>query len=63
MSVQEAHFLGGSLDVSAPEDNEKGRVQSIVAEADDPSYWFIASQDGNRENHYRGAVRAISCQD
>ena len=33
---------------------EVARVQAIVAESDDPSYWFRASKDGNREAHYRG---------
>jgi hypothetical protein len=28
-------------------------VQGVVAEADDEDYWFHASRDGNRENHYR----------
>jgi hypothetical protein len=29
------------------------RVQGVVAEADDDDYWFHASRDGNRENHYK----------
>lgn len=39
---------------SAQEDN----VRSVLQEAEDPSYWFSASKDGNRESHYRGKLSA-----
>jgi hypothetical protein len=32
---------------------EVERVQKIVAEADDPDYWYHASRDGSREGHYK----------
>jgi hypothetical protein len=28
-------------------------AQGVVAEADDEDYWYHASRDGNRENHYK----------
>ena len=39
---------------AAPAQEERERVLAVVAEADDPEYWFSASKDGNREQHYRG---------
>lgn len=41
-------------DVSAPSDTESARVQTILKEPEAPGYWFHASKDGGRENHYRG---------
>lgn len=40
--------------MEAPAVAEVARVQAVVAESDDPEYWFSASKDGNREQHYRG---------
>lgn len=42
------------LDVAEPSSREQERVSSIVAEAEQPGYWFHASKDGGRETHYRG---------
>ena len=36
---------------------EVERVQKIVAEADDPDYWYHASRDGSREGHYKSEWR------
>ncbi|KAG2493056.1 hypothetical protein HYH03_008719 [Edaphochlamys debaryana] len=41
------------LDPRHPEPEEQARVRGVVAEADDPGYWFLASKDGSRESHYR----------
>eukprot|EP00882_Tetradesmus_deserticola_P029489 GHRQ01033034.1.p1 GENE.GHRQ01033034.1~~GHRQ01033034.1.p1 ORF type:complete len:222 (+),score=63.81 GHRQ01033034.1:84-668(+) len=40
-------------DLSDAAADEVQRVQAVVAEADDEDYWFHASRDGNRENHYK----------
>lgn len=40
--------------------DEVQRVQGVVAEADDEDYWFHASRDGNRENHYRNAALGVT---
>lgn len=42
------------VDQSRPSQSEQDHVQAVLQEADDPSYWVRASQDGNRESHYRG---------
>lgn len=41
-------------DVSEPNASESARVQTILKEPEDAGYWFHASKDGGRENHYRG---------
>ena len=46
-------------DDSEPAPEEAERVGRILAEADDPNYWWAASKDGNREAHYRGAPLPI----
>ncbi|KAL3160387.1 hypothetical protein ABBQ32_010712 [Trebouxia sp. C0010 RCD-2024] len=47
------------VDQSRPSQSEQDHVQAVLQEADDPSYWVRASQDGNRESHYRGV--ALGC--
>jgi hypothetical protein len=42
------------VDATEPSAEEQQRVAGIIAEADDPGYWFHASRDGSREAHYRG---------
>ena len=53
MSWAEVPFAP-SVDSSEPEPEELGRVEKILAEADEEEYWFAASKDGNRISHYRG---------
>ena len=53
MSWAEVPFAP-SVDSSEPEPEELGRVEKILAEADEEEYWFAASKDGNRVSHYRG---------
>ena len=53
MSWAEVPFAP-SVDSSEPEPEELGRVEKILAEADEEEYWFEASKDGNRISHYRG---------
>ena len=53
MSWAEVPFAP-SVDSSEPEPEEVGRVEKILAEADEAEYWFAASKDGNRVSHYRG---------
>ncbi len=43
-----------TLSLDAPVREERRRVTDVIAEADDPDYWFSVSKDGNREQHYRG---------
>ncbi|CAK0786704.1 hypothetical protein CVIRNUC_009918 [Coccomyxa viridis] len=52
MSWAEVPFAP-SVDSSEPEPEELGRVEKILAEADEEEYWFAASKDGNRVSHYR----------
>lgn len=47
------------VDQSRPSQSEQDNVQAVLQEADHPSYWVRASQDGNRESHYRGV--ALGC--
>ncbi len=53
MSCAEVPFAP-SVDSSEPESEELGRVEKILAEADEEEYWLAASKDGNRVSHYRG---------
>ena len=48
--------LSDELNKASPSPAEQAAVRKVVAEADDPKYWFAASKDGNRESHYRGEV-------
>ena len=56
LSVHEVGLRGGT---SVTNDNtvtdlERERVRGIVLESESKDYWFAASKDGSRENHYRG---------
>ncbi len=46
--------LSDEFDEAGPSPAEQEIVKNVIAEADDPGYWFAASKDGNRESHYRG---------
>lgn len=48
------------VDASPPSADEAARVASVLAEADDPDYWFHASRDGGREGHYRGPAPGVT---
>ncbi|PNG99812.1 hypothetical protein TSOC_014398, partial [Tetrabaena socialis] len=48
------------LDSSPPDAAELARVRGVVAEADHPDYWFLASKDGSREAHYRGSALGVT---
>eukprot|EP00879_Flechtneria_rotunda_P011304 GHRR01011809.1.p1 GENE.GHRR01011809.1~~GHRR01011809.1.p1 ORF type:complete len:303 (+),score=102.57 GHRR01011809.1:136-1044(+) len=39
---------------------ELTHVQGVIAEADDKDYWYHASRDGNRENHYRNPALGVT---
>ncbi|KAF6251300.1 hypothetical protein COO60DRAFT_1561459 [Scenedesmus sp. NREL 46B-D3] len=47
-------------DLSGASADEAARVQGVVAEADDDNYWFHASRDGNRDNHYRNPALGVT---
>lgn len=54
--------LSDEFDEAGPSPAEQEIVKNVIAEADDPGYWFAASKDGNRESHYRGnALGATLC--
>lgn len=63
MSWAEVPF-GEAIDSSEPTQEEVGRVEKVLSEAEDEGYWFAASRDGNRVSHYRGIpsvpVRSLS---
>ena len=50
--------LSDKFDEAGPSPAEQDIVKKVIAEADDPEYWFAASKDGNHELHYRGEVLA-----
>ena len=45
---------------SSVSEEERVRVDKVLAECREPDYWFAASRDGNREAHYRGAALLAS---
>ncbi|KAG2448458.1 hypothetical protein HYH02_006350 [Chlamydomonas schloesseri] len=51
---------GGPPDLRQPDAVEQARVAGVVAEADAPDYWFLASKDGSRESHYRGLALGVT---
>jgi hypothetical protein len=63
---QRLPLLGGEnggrcgVDFSPPSKEEAERVAAVLAEADDPDYWYHASRDGGREAHYRGAAPGVT---
>jgi hypothetical protein len=60
MARERLALLGGPLDASPPSAEEAARVASVLAEADDPDYWFHASRDGGREGHYRNMAPGVT---
>jgi len=48
------------VDMSEAAAEEVERVQKIVAEADDPDYWYHASRDGSREGHYKSGALGVT---
>ena len=46
--------LSDQFDEAGPSAAEQDIAKKVIAEAEDPDYWFAASKDGNRESHYRG---------
>lgn len=50
----------GPLDASPPAEEEVARVAAVLAEADDPDYWYHASRDGGREAHYRSPAPGVT---
>jgi hypothetical protein len=51
---------GAEVDSSPPSEEERGRVDSVLAESDAPDYWVHASRDGGREAHYRGVAPGVT---
>jgi len=41
---------------SEPSAEEVGRVQQVIRASEAEDYWYYASMDGNREDHYRGRL-------
>lgn len=52
--------LAPQHDPSPASEQEQRHVASVLAEAEDPNYWFHASKDGNREKHYRGPALGVT---
>ena len=50
---------GEGVDEAPPEQEEVARVAQVVAATAQPDYWVSASMDGNREEHYRGAIPSL----
>lgn len=48
--------LSTHTDNSEPSEEEKSRVDDVLAESDHPDYWYLVSRDGNREPHYRATA-------
>ena len=40
---------------------ERARVQAVLQQASSEGYWVLASKDGSREKHYRGAFALQGC--
>ncbi|GAX84140.1 hypothetical protein CEUSTIGMA_g11563.t1 [Chlamydomonas eustigma] len=59
ISCQNLPF-GLPLDKSSPSSKERERVASVLLEAESEGYWFQASRDGSRENHYRGNALGVT---
>eukprot|EP00775_Hariotina_reticulata_P011186 gene11186-11336_t len=53
-------LLAEPADLAAASPEEVARVQHVVAEADDDNYWYHASRDGNREQHYRSPALGVT---
>ena len=49
-------LLQGGVSGEEASREEQARVAGIVAEADHPQYWVLASRDGNRVAHYTGRL-------
>ena len=58
MSWAEVPFAP-SIDSSGVDVEEVARVERILSEADDETYWYAASKDGNRISHYRGDLHCF----
>lgn len=52
--------LATATDLSDATATEQAYVSKVVAEADDPDYWYHASRDGNRQNHYQGSALGVT---